>query len=133
MNSQDNNATKATSDAEDFSRYANFVDHDSVSCEDIVEGTGLVAAPGQNVSVHYRGWLVGGAVFDESYGRGEPFVFALGRHQVITGWDEGVVGMKVGGKRRLVVPPAAGYGNRPVGSIPAGSVLIFDVELLSVS
>lgn len=133
MNDQDENVTNATPEAEDFSRYASFVDHDVVSCEDIVEGTGAIAASGQAVTVHYRGWLVSGEVFDESYGRGEPFGFALGRRQVITGWDEGVAGMKVGGKRRLVVPPAAGYGNRPVGSIPAGSVLIFDVELLSVS
>jgi FKBP-type peptidyl-prolyl cis-trans isomerase FkpA len=96
-------------------------------------GTGKEATVGRNVSVHYTGWLTNGKKFDSSRDRDEPFDFVLGAHQVITGWDEGVVGMKVGGKRQLRIPPAAGYGTRgapPV--IPPNATLVFDVELLEV-
>jgi peptidylprolyl isomerase len=101
---------------------------------DIREGTGAVATRGQSVTVHYTGWLENGKKFDSSVDRGEPFTFKLGAHEVITGWDEGVAGMKVGGKRQLKIPPEAGYGARNVGNglIPPNSTLIFDVELLKV-
>ncbi len=101
---------------------------------DIKVGTGAVATRGQSVTVHYTGWLENGKKFDSSVDRGEPFTFRLGAHEVITGWDEGVAGMKVGGKRQLKIPPAAGYGSRNVGNglIPPNSTLIFDVELLKV-
>lgn len=106
---------------------------------DTVPGTGAEAVPGTKVSVHYTGWIYDervpdkhGEKFDSSVDRGEPFAFDLGEKQVIRGWDEGVAGMKVGGKRTLMIPAEYGYGSRSVGPIPAGSSLVFDVELLDV-
>jgi len=100
---------------------------------EIEEGTGPEAKSGQEVSVHYTGWLTNGTKFDSSRDRGGAFKFNLGRGQVIRGWDEGVAGMKVGGRRRLVIPPDLGYGNRGAGAaIPGGSTLLFNVELLGV-
>lgn len=100
-------------------------------------GTGALAEPGRAVAVHYTGWLYvdggKGAKFDSSRDRGQPFIFTLGLGEVILGWDEGVAGMKVGGKRTLIVPPEAGYGERGAGGvIPPGATLMFDVELLAV-
>jgi FKBP-type peptidyl-prolyl cis-trans isomerase FkpA len=101
---------------------------------DIKVGNGKEATFGHNVSVHYTGWLTNGKKFDSSVDRGEPFQFKLGGHQVIQGWDEGVAGMKVGGKRRLQIPPDLGYGARGAGGvIPPNATLIFDVELLGVN
>jgi peptidylprolyl isomerase len=99
---------------------------------DLELGTGAEAIAGQSVSVNYRGSLTNGKEFDSSYGRG-PFSFRLGGGQVIQGWDEGVAGMKVGGKRKLVIPPDLGYGSRGAGGvIPPDATLIFEVELLKV-
>jgi FKBP-type peptidyl-prolyl cis-trans isomerase FkpA len=105
---------------------------------DTVVGKGKVAAAGQIVTVNYTGWLFApkapkqhGMQFDSSIGRA-PFSFPLGGGQVIQGWDQGVAGMKVGGKRTLIIPAALGYGDRGAGPIPAGANLIFDVELLDV-
>lgn len=98
---------------------------------DLVAGTGPEARPGREVAVHYTGWLTDGTQFDSSVG-GDPFVFPLGAGRVIPGWDEGVAGMRVGGKRKLVIPAALGYGSRRAGPIPANSTLVFDVELLEV-
>ncbi|MDP2816566.1 MAG: FKBP-type peptidyl-prolyl cis-trans isomerase [Rectinemataceae bacterium] len=99
---------------------------------DIVVGTGAEATPGSSVTVNYTGALPDGTVFDSSIGRG-PFTFGLGAGQVIRGWDEGVAGMKVGGKRRLVIPADKAYGNQAVGGvIPANATLLFEVELLGV-
>ncbi len=100
-------------------------------------GTGAEATKGHKVSVHYTGWLYNngakGAKFDSSLDRGQPFAFALGAQQVIQGWDEGVAGMKVGGKRTLIIPPDLGYGARGAGgAIPPNATLMFDVELLGV-
>ena len=104
---------------------------------DTKTGDGVAAAPGSKVSVHYTGWLYNngtkGTKFDSSVDRGKPFEFTLGAHQVIAGWDEGVAGMKVGGKRTLIIPPELGYGARGAGGvIPPNATLMFDVELLGV-
>ncbi|MFM1901766.1 MAG: FKBP-type peptidyl-prolyl cis-trans isomerase [Cyanobacteriota bacterium] len=99
---------------------------------DLVVGTGAEASAGQTVVVNYRGTLENGKEFDSSYNRG-PFSFPLGAGRVIKGWDEGVAGMKVGGKRKLVIPPDLGYGSRGAGGIiPPNATLIFEVELLEV-
>ena len=99
---------------------------------DLSEGTGALPERGKNVSVHYTGWLKNGKKFDSSVDRGRPFEFRLGAGQVIKGWDEGVATMKIGGKRKLIIPPELGYGDQDVGGglIPARSTLIFEVELL---
>jgi FKBP-type peptidyl-prolyl cis-trans isomerase len=100
--------------------------------EDLQVGTGAEAQAGQHVEVHYTGWLLDGKQFDSSRG-GDPFTFRLGGGQVIKGWDQGVAGMKVGGKRKLTIPPELGYGMRGVpGVIPAQATLAFEVELLGV-
>jgi FKBP-type peptidyl-prolyl cis-trans isomerase len=99
---------------------------------DTVVGTGAEAKAGMTVFVHYTGTLTNGQVFDSSIPRGEPFSFQLGGGQVIQGWDIGIQGMKVGGKRTLVIPAALAYGDRATGPIPANSTLIFEVELLDV-
>lgn len=100
--------------------------------EDIVVGTGPEAAAGNVVTVDYTGTLTNGQVFDSSYAAGTPFTFQVGVGQVIRGWDLGVPGMRVGGKRRLTIPPSLGYGNQAVGPIPPNSTLVFEIELLSI-
>jgi len=99
---------------------------------DIVVGTGAKAVWGKTVTVHYTGWLTNGKKFDSSVDRHKPLMFPLGAGRVIKGWEEGVAGMKVGGKRQLRVPPELGYGARGAGVIPPNATLIFDVELLDV-
>jgi FKBP-type peptidyl-prolyl cis-trans isomerase len=100
---------------------------------DQVVGTGEVAVAGKTVSVHYTGWLENGKKFDSSVDRGQPFSFPLGAGRVIKGWDEGVQGMKMGGKRKLTIPSNLGYGPQGAGGvIPPNAILIFDVELLGV-
>lgn len=103
--------------------------------EDLETGTGALATGrGQTVRVHYTGWLADGTQFDSSRDRGEPFSFPLGVEFVIRGWDEGVPGMRVGGTRRLTVPPELGYGSRGAGKvIPPDATLVFEVELLDIS
>lgn len=102
--------------------------------EDINEGDGDEAQAGQTVEVHYTGWLESGEKFDSSVDRSQTFSFKLGAGQVIKGWDEGVAGMKIGGKRKLTIPPQLGYGAKGAGGvIPPNAVLIFDVELLGLS
>ncbi|MFO7587029.1 MAG: FKBP-type peptidyl-prolyl cis-trans isomerase [Gemmatimonadota bacterium] len=100
---------------------------------DLDPGTGLAARSGNILFVHYTGWLPTGEEFDSSRGRGEPFSFQLGRGQVIRGWEEGVTGLPIGGKRLLVVPPALAYGARGIpGVIPPNAWLVFEVELLDI-
>jgi FKBP-type peptidyl-prolyl cis-trans isomerase len=100
---------------------------------DIRVGTGTEAKEGSHVRVHYTGWLTSGKKFDSSVDAGKPFDFTIGNGEVIKGWEEGVAGMKVGGKRQLRIPPALGYGAAGYpGAIPANATLIFDVQLLNV-
>jgi FKBP-type peptidyl-prolyl cis-trans isomerase len=105
----------------------------SLVVDDLVVGTGATAVAGDRLTVNYVGTLTNGQKFDSSYDRGTPFVFTLGAGAVIAGWDQGLVGMRVGGKRRLTIPPNLGYGNQQVGPIPANSTLIFEVELVSIA
>jgi FKBP-type peptidyl-prolyl cis-trans isomerase FkpA len=101
--------------------------------EDLTVGDGAEATAGRTVSVHYTGWLTDGQKFDSSRDRNDPFAFVLGGGMVIKGWDEGVQGMKVGGVRRLTIPPQLGYGVRGAGGvIPPNATLVFEVELLDV-
>ena len=101
--------------------------------EELTEGAGTVATAGAFVTVHYTGWLTDGTKFDSSKDRNDPFEFNLGAGQVIAGWDEGVQGMKVGGSRKLTIPPQLGYGARGAGGvIPPNATLVFEVELLGV-
>ena len=101
--------------------------------EELVPGEGAAVAAGQSVTVHYTGWLTSGKKFDSSKDRDDPFVFPLGAGHVIRGWDEGVQGMKVGGSRKLTIPPELGYGARGAGGvIPPNATLVFEVELLGI-
>ena len=101
--------------------------------EDLEIGDGAEAVAGKTVTVHYTGWLEGGDKFDSSLDRNDPFRFPLGAGRVIRGWDEGVAGMQVGGKRRLIIPPQLGYGAAGAGGvIPPNATLVFDVELLGI-
>jgi FKBP-type peptidyl-prolyl cis-trans isomerase FkpA len=101
---------------------------------DLKTGTGAEARSGNVVEVHYTGWLLDGTKFDSSRDHNQPFRFKLGAGQVIRGWDEGVAGMKVGGKRKLIIPAELGYGRQGAGGvIPPGATLVFEVELLGVS
>ncbi len=102
--------------------------------EDITIGTGDSPKQGQTVVVHYTGWLTNGDKFDSSVDRGQPFEFQIGVGQVIKGWDEGVITMKIGGKRKLTIPPEMAYGDRNIGDglIPPNSTLVFEVELLGL-
>ena len=99
---------------------------------DVVVGTGVSPKPGQSVTVHYTGTLQDGTKFDSSVDRNQPYVFPIGVGRVIKGWDEGVMTMKVGGKRKLIIPASLGYGARGNGPIPPNATLLFDVELLDV-
>lgn len=101
--------------------------------EEVRAGTGATARAGQDVAVHYTGWLLDGSKFDSSHDRGQPFRFGLGAGQVIAGWDEGVEGMQVGGLRKLTIPPRLGYGEFGAGGvIPPNATLVFEVELIDL-
>lgn len=106
--------------------------HSGLFVEDVVTGEGARADSGDIVTVHYTGRLSTGRMFDSSRERGDPFEVAIGYGRVIDGWDQGIAGMRVGGQRRLVIPPALGYGAGGQGPIPGNATLVFDVELLDV-
>lgn len=140
-NSSSSNTSNSTPtiDPSTFAQYDQYKDpqkYQHVLFADVKVGTGATAGANQKAAVYYKGWLTNGQMFDQSRtgsdGKLTPFIFTLGAHQVITGWEEGVLGMKVGGTRLLVVPPAAGYGAAGQGSIPGNSVLVFEVQLLDV-
>jgi FKBP-type peptidyl-prolyl cis-trans isomerase FkpA len=105
----------------------------TLTVEDLAVGTGATAVTGDTLTVNYVGTLLDGTKFDSSYDRNQPFSFRLGAGQVIAGWDQGLPGMRVGGKRRLTIPPSLGYGNRQVGPIPPNSTLRFEIELVSIA
>jgi len=129
-----NNSQLPTPDL--FEVYEEYANNDSSLYIDIVVGTGSQAEPGDKVAMLYKGWLTNGQVFDQSRlnedGQLVAFPFQIGAGQVIPGWEQTITGMKEGGKRRLIIPPAFGYGPSGQGSIPANAILIFDVELLRV-
>lgn len=140
--SSDVNANASSSDAAKlidpttFAQYDKYKDAQSASYIDLQKGTGDTVSEGKTAVVVYRGWLTNGTLFDESKtgsdGKLQAFSFVLGQHQVITGWEQAVNGMKVGGVRLLIVPPAAGYGATGQGPIPGNSVLVFQVQLVQV-
>lgn len=123
-------------DPKTFGQYEKYKPEQNALFGEVQEGTGAELTANKKAAVYYRGWLTNGQVFDESRpdekGQMQPFVFTMGAHQVIPGWEQALAGMKVGGTRLLIVPPATGYGSQAQGSIPANSVLIFQVELAAV-
>jgi len=124
---------KAAKKAEKTAKAVKYKDVSKLKKDEMKAGTGTEAKSGNTVSVHYTGWLVNGTKFDSSVDRGQPFSFHLGKGEVIPGWDQGVQGMKVGGKRRLHIPSSLGYGpNGAPPVIPPNATLIFEVELLDV-
>ena len=131
--SQESAAEKSTTSDKDKKEGKIVTTPSGLKYEDLQEGTGEGAKAGDVVEVHYTGWLKNGTEFDSSKNRGQPFTFPLGRGKVIKGWDEGVAGMKIGGKRKLIIPPELGYGARGAGNvIPPNAELTFEVELLGI-
>lgn len=128
----DSNSYKSTSEEASASSTPAPSSSGKLESTDLTVGTGDEAVAGKTVSVNYVGTLTDGTKFDSSYDRNQPFEFALGTGAVIKGWDQGVAGMKVGGKRKLVIPADLGYGSQANGKIPANSTLVFEVELLGV-
>lgn len=130
------NASSQTLDPATFKQYDKYKDSQNGLFGDVQVGSGATLSSGQKAAVYYKGWLTDGTLFDQSKagsdGKLQPFVFTLGDHQVIPGWEEAISGMKVGGTRLMIVPPAVGYGAQGQGSIPGNAVLVFEVQLLAV-
>lgn len=127
INNQQTASKSASAAAENFVTM-----NDGLKIEDIKVGTGSAVVAGNTVTVNYLGTLQNGTKFDSSYDSNTPFTTQIGVGQVIKGWDEGIVGMKLGGKRKLIIPPSLGYGDQSTGSIPPNSTLVFEVELLGI-
>lgn len=127
INNQQTASKSASVTAENF-----ITMNDGLKLEDLKEGTGSAVIAGNTVTVNYLGTLQNGTKFDSSYDRNAPFTTQIGVGQVIKGWDEGIIGMKTGGKRKLIIPSSLGYGDQATGSIPPNSTLIFEVELLNI-
>lgn len=129
------NGTSGGTDTPSFAQYDKYRDSPNALFGEIQQGNGAALAVGQKANIYYKVWLTNGALVDQSpvtaNGQRQPFGFTLGAHQVIPGLEQGVVGMKVGGKRLVIVPPAVGYGAQGQGNIPANAVLIFEVELVN--
>jgi len=123
-------------DPSTFKQYDKYKDSQSGLFGDVQVGDGATLSSGQKAAVYYKGWLTDGTLFDQSKtgsdGKLQPFVFTLGDHQVIPGWEEAISGMKVGGTRLMIIPPAVGYGAQGQGTIPGNAVLVFEVQLLAV-
>lgn len=132
----DSSGTQEPPGPETFGQYEQYKSGQSGLFGDIVVGSGNEAVSGKKVAVYYKGWLTNGTLFDQSRldeaSKLQPFIFTLGAGQVIPGWEQTIAGMKVGGKRRVIIPPAVGYGATAQTGIPANSVLVFDVELLAI-
>jgi FKBP-type peptidyl-prolyl cis-trans isomerase len=126
------NAKSSTLDPANFGEYDKYKNEKNAMFGEIQAGTGKVAESGKTIVVNYRGWLTNGKVFDENISSDKPFSFVLGSGSVIPGWDQGIAGMKVGGERLIIVPPAVGYGAVGQGPIPGNAVIVFDVKLLDV-
>ena len=137
LGSESTSSSSSLPGPEDFDQYEQLAQDDSTSFIDVVEGNGREASVGDTLAVVYSGWLTDGTLFDQSrrneQGQIEAFTFELGARQVIQGWEQGLLGMREGGRRRLIIPAALGYGASGQGSIPPNSMLIFDVELAQVA
>ena len=125
-----NSSNSSAPGPESFGEYEKYKNAENSLFGDLKVGNGSEAVSGKKVAVYYKGWLSNGQLFDESVN--STFVFTLGQRQVITGWEQSIIGMKIGGIRRIIVPPAVGYGDQAKGPIPANSVLVFDVQLVAV-
>ena len=134
-NSASGSSTQAPG-PETFGQYDQYKDGQNGLYADLQVGTGNEVKPGSKVAVFYKGWLTNGTLFDQSRpgddGKLQPFVFTVGNREVITGWEQTIIGMKVGGTRRMIIPPTVGYGEKGQGPIPANSVLVFDVQLAAM-
>ena len=132
-NQQVGNAQQNLVDPKTFSQYEKYNGSSNCLFGEIITGTGAEVVAGSKVAIYYSGWLTNGTLFDNSKndtnGNQQPFLFTEGAHEVILGMEEGIAGMKVGGKRLIIVPPAVGYGSKVQGSIPANSTLVFEVTL----
>ncbi|HUP26566.1 MAG TPA: FKBP-type peptidyl-prolyl cis-trans isomerase [Candidatus Limnocylindrales bacterium] len=135
-NSGSTSTPKPAIDPATFGQYDQYKDGDNAMYAEVQAGTGAELKPNMKAAVYYKGWLTNGQLFDASRpddkGQLQPFVFELGAHQVISGWEQGLAGMKVGGTRLLIVPPSVGYGTTGQGPIPGNAVLVFQVQLLEV-
>lgn len=133
-NSNNSSSTSAPKQItpQDFKQFDKYKDAQNAMYMEMKKGDGDEVVADKKVAVIYRGWLTDGKQFDESVSADKPFVFTIGQHQVIPGWEEGVIGMKVGGERLVIVPPSVGYGSQGKDPIPPDAVLVFDIQVLGV-